>query len=210
MSLCRTGRSYYRWSLSRGAESGFPQPISNWAGVPFPVDAALQYSVNSRTYFFVRRNYYRIDDSAFAVSIATNFASLTCAHMEEFLYLTSAFTVSDACWYRWRGSPVGVPASDACQCISSAHLILQVDTSASYPQVSAVRWLGCTAYALNSSLHNGSHSGVSFNNENDKNSNSTAQSQISDYSAAGARQATSNVTLLMSFFTTFCFLHQMS
>ena len=96
VSLCRTGRSYYRWSLSRGAESGFPQPISNWAGVPFPVDAALQYSVNSRTYFFVRRNYYRIDDSAFAVSITTNLASLTCVRMEESLYLTSAFTVSDA------------------------------------------------------------------------------------------------------------------
>ena len=96
------------------------------------------------------------------------------------------------------------------QSISSAHLILQVDTSASYPQVSAVRWLGCTAYALNSSLHNGSRCGDSFNNENDINSNSTVQSQIWDYSAAGARQATSNVTLFMSFFTIFCFLHQMS
>jgi matrix metalloproteinase-14 (membrane-inserted) len=46
--------------------NSYPQPISNWYGIPNNLDSIMQYS-NGKTYFFKSGKYYRYDDNALAV-----------------------------------------------------------------------------------------------------------------------------------------------
>ncbi|GFQ67428.1 matrix metalloproteinase-24 [Trichonephila clavata] len=65
------GANYWRFD-SRSeppVSSRYPQPISNWEGLPNNIDAALQW-VNQKTYFFKGRNYYRFNDRLFSVDKA--------------------------------------------------------------------------------------------------------------------------------------------
>ena len=63
--LILTGDQYYRFT---GQENSFyPQPLSQFRGLPSDgVDAAFQYS-NSITYFFKGSDYYRFNDRAVEV-----------------------------------------------------------------------------------------------------------------------------------------------
>lgn len=65
------GDSYWRFD-SRSeppVSSRYPQPISNWEGLPNNIDAALQWT-NQKTYFFKGRVYYRFNDRTFSVDKA--------------------------------------------------------------------------------------------------------------------------------------------
>ena len=63
---------YYRWFLDSKVAPGFPQLVAanNWQ-VPTPVNAALTYPLNRRTYFFVGAEYYAFDNSRRRVTIET-------------------------------------------------------------------------------------------------------------------------------------------
>ncbi|XP_064455146.1 stromelysin-3-like [Ornithodoros turicata] len=62
------GRQYWRYD-SRSeipVSDRYPQPISNWNGVPDYLDAAFQWQ-NGYSYFFKGKNYYRFNDKEFGV-----------------------------------------------------------------------------------------------------------------------------------------------
>lgn len=64
------GDQFYRFdpAAKPPVKSNYPKSVSNWAGVPESLDAALQYT-NGYTYFFKAGQYYRFNDRTFAVSL---------------------------------------------------------------------------------------------------------------------------------------------
>lgn len=65
---------YWKFNPSRQVpvSRSYPQPISNWVGIPDNIDSVLTYS-NNRTYFFKKGYYYRFDDARFKVSFTAVF-----------------------------------------------------------------------------------------------------------------------------------------
>lgn len=66
------GAQYWRYD-SRSevpVSDRYPQPISNWNGLPDHLDAAFQWQ-NGYSYFFKGSHYYRFNDKDFGVSVYT-------------------------------------------------------------------------------------------------------------------------------------------
>jgi matrix metalloproteinase-14 (membrane-inserted) len=67
------GSRYWRFDPDSSTPVAFsyPQPVSNWDGIPNNLDSALQYS-NGRTYFFKDGRYYRFNDQKGRLDVSAN------------------------------------------------------------------------------------------------------------------------------------------
>lgn len=63
------GTKFWRFDPAQRppVKATYPKALSDWAGIPNNVDAALQYT-NGYTYFFKGGSYWRFNDRTFSVS----------------------------------------------------------------------------------------------------------------------------------------------
>lgn len=80
---------YYRFNLQLNrVENGYPQPLSNWVGLPRRIDASLRH-INKWTYIFSGNQYYRLSNSKMEVNISILRTSKHCILNNRFHHVVA-------------------------------------------------------------------------------------------------------------------------